>query len=103
MKYSEIFKLKDMLEKEGIPFVWMDKSHLYGAVDEEMYHIRVLTPAPDARRIVSVIQGWGSYGEEDDKLEIMGLLTDEESERDSVAGWLTAQDVFSRIKAAWGR
>ena len=28
----------------------------------------------------------------------MGLLTDEESERDSVVGWLSAKNVFERIK-----
>lgn len=39
----------------------------------------------------------GSYGRTDDKLELMGLLTKEESECDEVEGWLTAEDVFNRI------
>lgn len=38
-----------------------------------------------------------SYGGDEGLLEIMGLLTDEEAEYDSVVGWLTADDVFSRI------
>ena len=38
-----------------------------------------------------------SYGGEDGLLEIMGLLTEEESEYDSVVGWLTADNVFARI------
>ena len=52
----------------------------------------------DGSRVISVVEGIGSYGREADKLEIMGLLTPEEAERDSVAGWLTADDVFRRIK-----
>ena len=40
----------------------------------------------------------GTYGSEEDKLEIMGLLTEIEEEEDSVRGWLTAEEVFKRIK-----
>lgn len=50
------------------------------------------------KRIISVIEGIGTYGEADDKLEIMGGLTEEEAENDDVAGWLTAENVFERIK-----
>lgn len=42
-----------------------------------------------------------SYGYENGLLEIMGLLTEEESKVDSVAGWLTAEDVFERIWRHW--
>ena len=47
----------------------------------------------------SVIEHFGSYGHEDDKLEIMGLLTEAEQEHNSVLGWLTARNVFKRIEA----
>lgn len=47
----------------------------------------------------SVIEHEGSYGHDKDLLEIMGLLTEEEKAADEVAGWLTAEDVFGRIKA----
>ena len=40
----------------------------------------------------------GTYGSEEDKLEITGLLTEIEEEEDSVRGWLTAEEVFKRIK-----
>jgi hypothetical protein len=43
----------------------------------------------------------GSYGNESDLLEIMGLLTPEEQEFDRVLGNLSAQEVFSRIKTHW--
>ena len=46
-----------------------------------------------------MIQGYGTYGGKQNLLEIMGLLTPEESKSDCVCGWLTAEDVFARIKA----
>ena len=41
-----------------------------------------------------------SYGHEEGFLEIMGLVNEEEV-GDTVEGWLTATDVFSRIKKDW--
>jgi hypothetical protein len=38
-----------------------------------------------------------SYGGRDGLLEIMGLLTEEEAEYDSVVGYLTAENVLARI------
>lgn len=38
-----------------------------------------------------------SYGWNKGLLEIMGLLTDEEAEVDSVVGYLTSNEVFERI------
>lgn len=38
-----------------------------------------------------------SYGGNEGLLEIMGLLTEEEAERDDVVGWLDAKNVFARI------
>lgn len=38
-----------------------------------------------------------SHGFGDGKLEIMGLLTEEEAEWDSVVGYLSAEEVFQRI------
>lgn len=52
----------------------------------------------DKDKICSVVEGHGTYGANEDKLEIMGLLTEEELEYDTVCGYLTAEDVFERIK-----
>ena len=49
-------------------------------------------------RLISVIQGHGTYGEKEDLLEIQGCLTPRELEEDSVKGYLTAKEVFKRIK-----
>lgn len=84
-RYQEIFTLKSMLEEAGIPFAFLD-GFLGG--------FRLRYPS-DTQCVCSVIQHRYSYGNYDDKLEIMGLAKDKE---DSVEGWLTAEDVFSRIQ-----
>lgn len=48
-------------------------------------------------RVADAIQHFGSYGNTENLLEIMGLLTHEEEETDSVLGHLTAEDVFNRM------
>lgn len=96
MLCTEIFKLKGMLERAEIPFEFSDRSYDGCGGREYFYQIRY--PKAEINAICSVIQCGFSYGGNEDKLEIMGLLTDEERERDSVAGWLTAEDVFERIK-----
>ena len=53
------------------------------------------------KRVCSAIQTNFSYGHEDDLIEIMGLLTEEEREEDSVKGWLAAEEVFKRIEKHW--
>lgn len=87
-KYNEILRLKEMLTQHGIPF---DFSEFQGG-----YHICY----PSKYNVIcSVIEHDGSYGREEDKLEIQGLLTEQESEEtdDTVLGYLTAEDVFARI------
>lgn len=87
-KYNEILRLKEMLTQHQIPF---DFSESHGG-----YHICY----PSENNVIcSVIEHDGSYGREEDKLEIQGLLTEQESEEtdDTVLGYLTAEDVFARI------
>ena len=84
---TEILRLRQMLEEADIPHfihqLWGGKQICYPSREN---------------LICSVVQHGGSYGGRDGKLEIMGLLTDEEEERDSVVGWLTAEEVFARIQ-----
>lgn len=106
-KYNEIFKLKKMLEDAHIPFDWIenwgyDKSKLEEmeriAPDlVERYQICYPMFASDGQ-VLSAIQGFGTYGAEQDLIEIMGLLTPEEQKYDCVVGHLTAKDVFERIQ-----
>lgn len=85
VKYKEIFKLKKMLEKEKIPFEFLKFNGTFG------YQIRL-------NENCDVIEHKGSYGEEQDLLEIMGAMTEEEMLHDSVLGYLTAKEVFKRFK-----
>lgn len=115
-KYREIFKLHRMLEEAEIQHEFIDetpdsrwimpglgfdytKYHIYyPSCDEFRKGINQETYASSMG--CSVIEGYGTYGDGQDLLEIMGLLTPEEEEYDSVRGYLTAENVFERIKAA---
>ena len=96
-KYKEIFKLKKMLEDAKIPFDFYERDTEISAIIPEWEHWHINYPSKKGC-IISVIEGTGTYGAEDDKLEIMGGLTEEESKHDAVVGWLTAEEVFDRIK-----
>jgi hypothetical protein len=88
--YKEIFKLKELLEKSRIPFVWKERKESNG------YQILY----PGAEDVVcSVIEHQFSYGNEKDLLEIQGLMTKREEIEysDNVLGYLTAENVFERI------
>lgn len=100
MKYTAILKLKQMLDEAGIPYQSFDddffgEKQRKGAFADSMYY-----PAYSLRlnKDIDVIQHFGSYGNEEDLLEIMGALTEEEQEEDSVLGGLTAEEVFERFK-----
>lgn len=86
--YKEIFKLKEMLDASGIPYTC-----------EEGFMNGVLLAYPNKKnRICTATEHDASQGREDDTISIMGLLTAEESAYNSV-GYLTAEDVFSRIQS----
>lgn len=88
-KYTEIIKLKEMLQREAIPFDFYELFDGYTIKYPNSEYCKC-----------SVIEHEGSYGRDNDLLEIQGLMTDEEKERedDDVLGYLTAQNVFERIK-----
>lgn len=88
--FQEILKLHEMLQTKNIPHSFepeLDGWHIIYSNGEDF--------------TCSVIENFGSYGMEYDRLEIMGLLTPDEKETDSILGWLTAEDVFARIEAHW--
>ena len=101
--YKEIFKLKVMLDNANIPYEFLDRS----LVDEynlkyPFYQIVIYEPnqknIEEPIRLISVIQGHGTYGNEEDLLEIQGCMTPKELNYGSVLGCLTAKEVFKRIK-----
>jgi len=107
-KYKEIFRLKRMLEKEGIPFEFIEgfgyDRRLKSAYPDLLDHYQICYPEFDTdKRFISVVQGFGTYGGNQDRLEIMGGFTPWEkyNNGDSVIGYLTAENVFKRIKKDW--
>ena len=87
--YQEILKLDRMLTDASIPHT----------LDRLFDGWRVCYPTREEPELVmDAIEHYGSYGKDEDKLEIMGLLTPDEEEHDSVLGYLTAEDVFERIR-----
>ena len=106
-KYNEIHRLHNMLTEAGIEHEWFDRNGHFdpGGIAAKHFRAMRLEPIdwgwqivvyrPDGERLVSAIEGYGTYGERDDRIEIMGLTREDE---DTVAGWLTAEDVFARIQ-----
>lgn len=89
--YDEIFKLEAMLKAEGILFVYHRQPDMSG--------FQICYPEDGDGRVCSIILHSGSYGRGEGLLEIMGLLKPDKEARDDVAGYLTTDDVFERIKA----
>ena len=89
--FAEMDKLEQLLVEADIPY---EKSRVFGGK-------HLIYPRKGDDQVCSVILHKGSYGRHNGLLELMGLLTDEELECDDVAGYLTADDVFGRIKKHW--
>lgn len=116
MKYKEIHKLKKMLEDADIPFDWIEgwgydekeTKRLKEIAPDLMEHYQICYPkgsfSNTENRWISVIEGFGTYGSERDRLEIMGGFTPWEKyeyEDEAVMGGLTARNVYQRIKNHW--
>lgn len=102
-KYTEILKLKEMLEQENIPFEFNDdffgeKERNGINADPKYYPAYSLVIYKDGKQLCDAVEHYGSYGQGQDLLEIMGGLTMEEGRSDGVLGWLSADDVFKRFK-----
>lgn len=118
----EIHRLHEMLTEAGIEHKFEDRTPPgwerlanAGKMPRVNWGYQVCIYYPDGKRMISAIEGYGSYGyggfdhglhgtdeKDGDLIEIMGLLTPEEQENDSVVGYLTAEEVFRRIKEAIG-
>lgn len=98
-----------MLERAGIPFVFRD---MLEDMDPLGYcediktkfihfeHYQICYPSDDDRWI-SVVEGLGTYGSDDDLLEIMGGNKPYDTfvyGENHVQGYMTARSVFNRIK-----
>lgn len=113
----EIERLHNMLLEAGIEHEWRDRTPPHwsediaacpGIFENIKWGWQIIVYKENGERLVSAIEGYGSYGygsgfdePGNDLIEIMGLLTPEEEEEGCpVQGWLTAEEVFRRIKEA---
>ena len=102
---SEFEKLVKMMDEARIPYERDDDATDFADYYRNYFCSgiepikRIKYPKIGTDEVCSVIYGPGTYGYPEGLLEIMGLLTDEEAKYDDVVGHLTAEDVFSRIKA----
>lgn len=85
MKRNEIVKLSKMLDKEGIPHE-----------DMQIFDGLQVNYPNKKDCVCDAICHSFSYGHEEGLLEIMGLV--DEDCGDDVQGYLTAKEVFKRIK-----
>lgn len=92
-KYTEIFRLKEMLERENIPFEF-EKDEEY-----KEYIIRIPKEYNKEEWLMIVYQGEHTYGGRNNLLEICGGTTLEERKEqgEEYLGYLTAENVFERI------
>lgn len=99
VNYKEIFKLKTMLDAENIDYEFYDRSitNMKDEFNKLHFQIIIYKDKDKKQRLISVIEGTYTFGSEQDKLEIMGCLTEDEEKFDSVVGYLTAEEVFNRI------
>lgn len=105
---KEIFRLKRMLEKEKIPFEFIkgfgyDKEISKSDFPDLLEHYHICYPKKGAGMRISVIEGFGTYGREQDRLELLGGFTPYEKFHygNSPIGFLRAENVFKRIKKDW--
>lgn len=89
---SELDKLEKYLQEHSIPYDRIDETEK-GLMDRH----QILVKDKDGDVIWDAICQHGSYGYGQGLLEIMGTLVRPE-DGGSVAGWLTAVDVISRIE-----
>lgn len=104
---KEIFRLKRMLEKAEIPFKFIKNfgydETLLREYPDILEHYQICYPQEGEGMKISVIEGLGTHGREQDRLEILGGFTPYERfyHGDSPIGFLRAENVFKRIKKDW--
>lgn len=114
----EIHKLHEMLTDAGIEHEFRDRTpegweEVLGVASHPEclpidWGYQVIVYYPNGKQMISAIEGYGTYGygawinpdNPTDLIEIMGLLTPEEKAYSRVRGYLTAEEVFRRIKEA---
>ena len=97
---TELDKLEAYLKDKGIPYKREDHgpAFLSAGVTAPDFH-QIIVYDKDGNRLWDAISHYGSYGFRQGLIEIMGdTVVDPRKDRDTVVGWLTADDVIRRIE-----
>lgn len=97
IKYREIFKLMCLLDTNKIKYEFYDRSqeNVYGPGNHFIHFQVIINKKNTTERAFSIIEGFGTYGSEDDKLEVMNYFKTDE---DHVLGYLSADETLTIIK-----
>lgn len=91
IRYKEIYKLLGLLAAADIPF---DFRTSFVCKDGA----QIIIWNNSGEQLCDAVEHDWSNGADNDRIEILGGLTEEEEKIDSVKGNLTAQEVFERFK-----
>lgn len=99
---TQLDKLEAYLREHNIAYDRIDKDEVfeetpYGKCVVKCEQHQIIVPPQDQERQWDVICHRGSYGHNKGLLELMGNIV---RTKDSVEGWLTAEDVIERIEGA---
>lgn len=104
MPTSEMDKLEKYLKKHGYNYTrkqrFDDKTEKY--LNEYLHQIggeQIVVFDESGNRLWDAICGYGSYGYERGLLEVMGSPVVKPSDGDSVAGYLTADNIIQRLES----
>ena len=99
-EYREYMVRSSLTELDKLEKYLADNNYNYTRVDEDNDYMslhQLIIFDDENVRLWDAICNRGSYGYEEGKLEIMGTLVDPKAD-DSVEGWLTADDIISRLE-----
>ena len=99
---TEMDKLVEYLDKSGANYKRIKETNIVpflDGIDRDFGRNQVIVYDDKGSYKWDAICQIGSYGYKAGLLEIMGDIVDEGEDGDSVAGWLTAENVIERVKA----
>ena len=99
---TEMEKLVEYLDKSGANYNRIKETNIMafpGGNEIDLGRDQVVVYDNEGCIKWDAICHYGSYGYEAGLLEIMGDIVDKKKDGDSVAGWLTAENVIERVKA----
>lgn len=99
---TEMDKLVEYLDKSGAKYERIKETNIVPFLDgngRDIGRNQVVVYDDEGCYKWDAICQLGSFGYKAGLLEIMGDIVDEEKDGDSVAGWLTAEEVIKRVKA----